>query len=313
VRSAPFIPFSLARSVEVAPQEREWLHEHKLDGYRIEAVLRDGAVQLFTRNAHDWSAKFSRVASELATLPVTSATLDGEIVAVDSRGTASFQRLQQRIDAGSTVGVRYHVFDLLAVDGMDLRRQPLRVRRQALRALLRYKPRASVIRATPTFALTGGDPLQQARARGLEGVICKRLDAPYVSGRNGGWLKVKAGRRQEMVVIGFTDPDGTREGFGALLLGVYDSAGVLHYSGKVGTGFDRSTLHDLRRRLDALQTRTRPIAPRNGIPASSTHWVKPVLVVEVAFAEWTDDQLLRQPVFKGVREDKDATQIRREP
>ncbi len=307
-----FIPLSLARAVDAAPQDPDWLHEHKLDGYRIEAVLRGGTVRLFTRNAHDWSAKFARVVSDLAALPVTSATLDGEVVAVNSDGSASFQRLQQRIDAASVVGVRYHVFDLLTVDGMDLRSEPLRIRREALRAVLRYRTRSSVIRATPSFARTAGDPLEQARERGLEGVISKRLDAPYVSGRNGGWLKVKAGRRQEMVVIGYTDPNGTREGFGALLLGVYTGDGVLRYAGKVGTGFDRATVMHLRGQLDALHTQDRPIPKRDGLPVSSTHWVKPVLVAEVAFAEWTDDELLRQPVFKGLRVDKDATRIRRE-
>lgn len=307
-----FLPLSLARLVDAAPQEHGWLHEHKLDGYRIEAVLRDGAVQLFTRNAHDWTAKFTRVAADVSTLPVMSATLDGEIVAVDGRGVASFQRLQQRIDAASDVGVRYHVFDLLTVNDMDFRREPLSVRREALQALLKSRPRASVIRPTPTFKRTGGDPLQQARERGLEGVISKRLTAPYVGGRSGGWLKIKSGRRQELVVVGFTDPDGTREGFGALLLGVYDTAGVLHYAGKVGTGFDRPTLRRLRRRLGALETRHRAIAKRSDIPVAPTHWVKPEIVVEVVFTEWTDGNLLRQPVFKGVREDKDPTQIVRE-
>jgi len=307
-----FLPLSLARAVDTTPREREWLHEYKLDGYRIEAVLRDGTVQLFTRNANDWSAKFSRVAFDLATLPVASATLDGEIVAVDAKGAASFQRLQQRIDAKSDTGVRYHVFDLLTVDGIDLRSEPLRVRRQALRALLRYRPRASVIRPTPTFNRKVGDPLEQARSKGLEGVISKRMNAPYVSGRNGGWLKVKAGQRQELIVLGFTDPDGSREGFGALLLGVYDNAGVLHYAGKVGTGFDRQTLTTLHRRLRALQTRARPNTLHGDIGVAGSHWITPSLVVEVAFAEWTDDGRLRQPVFKGVREDKDATLVQRE-
>ncbi len=307
-----FVPLALAQSADSAPTDSCWLHEEKLDGYRIEAILRDGAVQLFTRNAHDWTEKFSRVAAELAILPVASAVLDGEVVAVDVHGVASFQRLQQRIDAGSTVGIRYHIFDLLWIDGTDLRGQPLSVRRRALRELLSYRQRHTVIRTTKTLNVRRGDPLQQARERGLEGVISKRVDAPYLSGRNSNWLKVKVTRRQEMVVIGFTDPEGARTGFGALLLGVYDDQGVLQYAGKVGTGFDQPTLVRLHRQLCALEVRSSSVVKVVGLETRSVHWVKPALVAEVGFAEWTADGLLRQPVFKGMREDKDVTLVHRD-
>jgi len=307
-----FLPLSLAASAASAPTDSRWLHEEKLDGYRIEALLRAGAVRLFTRNAHDWTARFARVAAELAALPVSSAVLDGEVIALDADGAASFQRLQQRIDAGSTVGVRYHVFDLLEIDGTDLRGEPLAVRREALSALLTYRRRNSVIRTAKTLNVRRGDPLEQARELGLEGVISKRVDAPYVSGRHRNWLKVKVTRRQEMVVIGFTEPEGSRDAFGALLLGVYDDKGILTYAGKVGSGFDQATLVGLHRRLLHLEVRASPVAKVAGLVLRSVHWVQPTLVAEVGFAEWTDDGRLRQPVFKGLREDKDAMLVRRE-
>lgn len=305
------MPVGLA-TLEVAPPTgTDWIHEEKLDGYRIEALVSDGDVRLVSRNEKDWTHRFPAIADALRALPVRSAVLDGEVIAYDDSGATSFQRLQQSLDADEIRNVRYHVFDLLMLDGIDLRELPLVIRRGFLHELLRELGRASVVRPTREFHLRDGDPLQQACALGIEGIVSKREDSSYPQGRSPLWIKSKCSRRQEFVIVGYTEPQGSRSHFGALLLGVYDGA-TLRYAGKVGTGFDFDTLTAIIRELRKLETKETLVTSPVSIPRAGLHWVKPVLVAEIAFTEWTSDGLLRHPVFKGLRLDKPARAVRRE-
>jgi len=298
-----------------APEGEDWVHEEKLDGYRIEAVVNGNGCRLYSRNEKDWTARFPQVAEILSALPVQSVVLDGEIVAFDDEGNTSFQRLQQSLDQHELRSVRYHVFDILSLDGADLRGLPLALRRDFLRDVLRAVPAGrdgrAVVRATREFHTRDGNPLEHACTLGIEGVVSKRADSTYPVGRSPLWIKSKCSRRQEFAIVGFTDPQGSRDSFGALLIGVYDGD-ELRYAGKVGTGFDVATLRTLRERLRTLETPGHDIAHKVGLPRTGVHWVKPTLVAEIVFTEWTSDGLLRHPVFKGLRTDKPARDVRRE-
>ena len=301
----------LATLVSGPPPGDDWVHEIKLDGYRILLRVERGRVKLLTRNRQDWTARFPAVAEAAAALPVKEALLDGEIVALDRAGVSSFQALQQadQLETGRTLV--YVVFDLLFLDGSDLRPLPLGERKARLARLL--KGRRGRLRYSEHFDLPGQRVFDRACRLGLEGIIAKQKNAPYTSGRGQAWLKVKCVARQELVIGGYTDPDGARAEFGSLLLGVHDRDGRLVYAGRVGTGFDHATLKNLGARLRKLERRASPFAadgPRP--PARGAHWVKPELVAEVAFTEWTRDGLLRHPAFQGLREDKPAAQIVRE-
>lgn len=316
----PFLSLSLATLDEQIPMGSEWICEAKLDGYRIEAVRSAaGRVSLFTRNAHDWTERFPVIADAIAEWPVPAMTLDGEVIARVPRGVSAFQALQDAIGprskkpkATSTIlPLRFVVFDLLTLDGRDLRRLPLRDRQTLLREVLKQRPARGPIMPVRRFA-SRTDVLEAACAAGLEGVVCKRLDAPYVAGRHRQWIKVKCGNRQEFVVVGFTEPRGSRTALGALLLGVYDTRGALHFAGKVGSGFDTLELASLKRTLSALELRTPSLTDTSLAPRGAVHWVKPQLVAEVSFTEWTREGLLRHPVYHGLREDKAARDVRRE-
>jgi bifunctional non-homologous end joining protein LigD len=301
----------LATLVSGPPPGDDWVHEIKLDGYRILLRAERGRVKLLTRNRQDWTARFPAVAEAAAALPVKEALLDGEIVALDRAGVSSFQALQQadQLETGRTLV--YVAFDLLFLDGSDLRPLPLVERKARLARLL--KGRRGRLRYSEHFDLPGQRVFDRACRLGLEGIIAKQKNAPYTSGRGQAWLKVKCVARQELVIGGYTDPDGARAEFGSLLLGVYDRDGRLVYAGRVGTGFDHATLKNLGARLRKLERRGSPFAaagPRP--PARGAHWVKPELVAEVAFTEWTRDGLLRHPAFQGLREDKPAARIVRE-
>lgn len=310
-----FLPVSLATLEVQLPTGPGWIYEAKLDGYRIEAVVNHRAkapVTLYSRNANDWTARFPLVAEALADLPVERATFDGEIVVPVARGQSAFQALQRSLEAGVIQNVHYVLFDLLALDDVDLRAAPLRDRQSLLRALLQHRAARSPLRAVKRYSPRGGAVLARACADGLEGLVCKQLDGSYQSGRHRGWIKVKCIRRQEFVVVGYTEPRGSRTGFGALLLAVYDANGRLHFAGKVGSGFDTVGLATLYDRLLAIEQPAPTLARATGVPAREVHWVQPLLVAEVAFTEWTDDGRLRHPVFQGLREDKAATDVVRE-
>jgi bifunctional non-homologous end joining protein LigD len=311
MRLPAWVAPQLATLVSDPPPGDEWVHEIKLDGYRILLRIERGRVKLLTRNRQDWTARFPGVAEAAAALPVKEALLDGEIVVLDRAGVSSFQALQQadRLETGRTLV--YVAFDLLFLDGLDLRPLPLVDRKARLARVL--KGRRGRLRYSEHFDVPGRRVFARACRLGLEGIIAKRKQAPYTSGRGQAWLKVKCVARQELVIGGYTDPEGARADFGSLLLGVHDREGRLVYAGRVGTGFDQATLESLGARLRKLERHASPFAaagPRP--PARGAHWVKPELVAEVAFTEWTRDGLLRHPAFLSLREDKPAAQIVRE-
>lgn len=308
-----FIPPQLATLVDSAPTGPEWVFEIKYDGYRLEALIEAGRVRLFTRRGNDWTARFPDLGKQLARLPVKSATLDGEVVALDASGRSLFSLLQQSLDARRPQDLTFFAFDLLQLDGKDLRSLPLTERHRALTQLLRTA-RATTkgpVRLGQRLTGDGRELLRAACQLGLEGIIAKRIDAPYSSTRGTAWVKVKCGHRQEFVVIGFTPPKGARTGLGSLLLAVHDK-GELRYAGRVGSGIPDEGLRKLSERLRRLERPGSPLGLRpTGIPGVA-HWVEPQLVVEVSFTEWTTDGRLRHPVFQGVREDKPSNEVRRE-
>ncbi len=300
----------LATLVADPPDGPDWLHEQKFDGYRILAELDRGKVRLLSRRFKDWTAAFPKVGDAVAELPVRRAVLDGEVAAVLPDGRTSFQALQNR----STANVAYFVFDLLAEDDDDLTRLPLEQRKASLQALLtRPRRRASVIRYSDHVVGGGREFFALACQRGLEGIISKRRDKPYLAGRCTTWVKIKCLQRQELVVGGFTDPEGSRQGIGALLVGYYAGPQLI-YAGKVGTGYTHAMLLELRKRLTPIERATSPFSPEppRAWTGASRHWVAPELVAEVAFSEWTNDGRLRHPSFQGLRFDKPARDVVRE-
>ncbi|MEU6641281.1 non-homologous end-joining DNA ligase [Saccharomonospora sp. NPDC046836] len=290
-----------------------WIFERKLDGVRAVCVRAGGAEPvLWSRNRRPMNAAYPELVEALAAQSGDEFTVDGEIVAFDGRQT-SFAKLQPRIHLGDPARARatgievfYYLFDLLDFGGTDATALPLRQRKQLLRQAFDFHDPIRLSR----YRNTDGERfLREACAEGWEGLIAKRANAPYRGGRSRDWLKFKCVKDQEFVVGGFTDPAGSRTGFGALLVGYY-SGRTLRYAGKVGTGYNDAMLRDLRRRFDAL---ARPSAPfADPVREVGSHWVEPELVVEVGFTEWTEDGRLRHPRFRGLREDKPATEVVRE-
>ncbi|WP_437941983.1 DNA ligase D [Sorangium sp. So ce341] len=306
-RRGPFpdeVEPQLATLVTGPPQGEGWLYEVKFDGYRMLAQLRGGRVTLLTRRGQDWTERFASVRDDLARLPAREAVLDGEIVIVGPDGVTDFQALQNALSDGNDGHegrLMYFVFDLLYLDGRDLRDCAQVTRKRALEALLEEAPEEGTLRYTEHLEEDGAAVFQHACKLGIEGVIAKRPEAPYRSGRGSSWLKVKCGKRQEFVIVGFTEPTGARQGLGAILVGV-NRSGKLAYAGKVGTGFTNKTLTTLRSRLESIE-RAKPAfagAPR----MRGVHWVEPKLLAEVQFSAWTRDGRLRHPSFEGLREDR---------
>ena len=308
-----FVAPQLATLVAEAPRDAGWLHELKLDGYRALCRIEGGRARLLTRRENDWTSQFARVASAAAFVPAEAALLDGEVVWMGDDGRTDFQALQRALGAERDDRLFYFAFDLLHLDGFDLRRAPLAERKEALRALLAAAPdEAAAIRFSDHVEGDGVPFLRQACRHRLEGIISKRRDAPYQERRTRDWLKIKCSAEQELVIVGYTEPAGSRQGLGALLLGVHEGAELRH-AGKVGTGFDEATLRDLLRRLQALERPTPPVVnPPRGAKARGVHWVEPELVAQVSFTDWTEDGVLRHPSFKGLREDKDPHEVVRE-
>jgi bifunctional non-homologous end joining protein LigD len=300
----------LAVLVDEPPKGAGWIYEVKFDGYRLLTRIDGDDVRLFTRNGNDWSSRLKPLRDEVRALGIASAWLDGEIVVMNGKGNPDFQSLQRAFDSSKTADIVFFVFDLPHFGGYDLRRVPLLERRQLLQRLLESRESAHV-RYSEHFDAPVAQLLEGACKKGLEGLIGKRADAPYASTRSTSWIKLKCTRRQEFVVAGYTDPKGSRTGFGSLLLGVHDAEGRLVYAGNVGTGFDESLLRSLMAKLEALATDKDPFHER---PRSvKGHWVRPKLIAEVAFTEWTGDGRIRHPVFHGLRADKDPQAITREP
>ncbi len=300
-------PLALAMVVETPPAGEEWLHEIKHDGYRIVARIEEGEVRLVSRNGKDWTKEFPQVARAVGRLPAGTAILDGEVAAVLPSGATSFQALQRRSE--SAAPIVYFVFDLLHLDGWDLRGVGLGARKQVLRRLLESAP--GELRFSDHVRGHGPEFFEQARSAGLEGVVSKRKDAPYREGRGGDWRKAKCRLSQEVVIGGWAASSDNRGVLGSLLVGLYEE-GALVYAGRVGSGFSERLLADLQRRLEA---RRRDTSPFGDVPADhrkGVTWAEPDLVAQVEFTEWTDEGRMRQPVFLGLRDDRDPRHVVRE-
>jgi len=301
----------LATLVDAPPPDPEnWVFEVKFDGYRMLARIEDGAVRLITRNANDWTDKLLPLKVELERMKLPDGWYDGEIVVHDESGKPDFGKLQLAFDGKHAEHIEFFLFDVPYFDGHDLRELPLIDRRDLLEQLLKKK-KSDKVRFSAEFGTKPDELVVAACKIGLEGVIGKRRDSRYVSRRSPDWIKLKCGLRQEFVIGGFTDPKGSRTGIGSLLLGTYDEEGVLRYAGNVGSGFNHSSLTSIAKRLETLRSDDSPF-PTRAVPGRKHHWVKPVLVAEVSFSEWTSAGAVRHPVFQGLREDKPAKGITRE-
>jgi bifunctional non-homologous end joining protein LigD len=293
---------------DTAPDGETWLHEIKWDGYRLLADVRDGVVALRSRNGLNWTEDFPEVVQAIQALPVTDLRLDGELVVLDAQGRSDFTGLQKVIDGTARQPLRYVVFDMPGVAGVDISRAPLLERKTLLKDLLGDTPGTL---AYSDHVLDHGPAVFEASGKaGFEGIISKRVDAPYVSARSPSWVKVKHENTDEFLVVGYTDPKGSRSGFGSLLMAAPDKGG-LRYVGRVGTGFDDAKLAAMHRQLKALDTDKAAVELPSHVPfkASSVHWVNPALVAEVAFRGWAKEGLLRQASFKRLREDKTAKEL----
>ncbi len=306
------------------PPAGDWHYEIKFDGFRALALKGAGETRLLSRNEKDLGAKFPAIAEAVAGLAVRDCVLDGEIVALDPKGRSSFQLLQAYELGETPPALVYYIFDLPRLEGIDLRELPLEERKARLAALL-SETDSDALRYSASLGDDAPALLRQARKLGLEGLIGKRAGSRYESGRrSGAWIKLKLHREQEFVIGGYTPPGGSRPHLGALLVGVHDENGALLCTGKVGTGFNAASLRALHARLEKIR---RPDCPFANLPATRAsrfgkgltasalrhcHWVRPVLVCQLRFSEWTRDGSLRQPVFLGLREDKDAREVVRE-
>jgi bifunctional non-homologous end joining protein LigD len=293
---------------EVPEEDSGWVHEMKLDGYRIQAHLKNGIGSFYTRNAHEWSNFFPHLLDALEKLPIDQAIFDGEIVAMDADGRSHFQNLQNSFKQKHDQHFRYYLFDILYVDGTDLRDLPLIERKNILKEILQQAPASLIF--SEHLETDGKHFYQVACEHQLEGIISKLADAPYHSGRNDLWVKVKCTSRQEFVIGGWTDPQGGRKGLGALLLGIFEN-NKLRYAGKVGTGFDQQSLLHIKKELESLEASESPFA-LNTPAGKNIHWVRPVKVCEASFSNWTEERILRNPVFLGIREDKKPKEIKME-
>jgi bifunctional non-homologous end joining protein LigD len=300
----------LATLVDQTPTGDAFLHEVKFDGYRVIACVETGKVRLLTRRGEDWTERMPSLANAIAQLDVHSAILDGEFVALDDKGLSDFQLLQNSFSGKSNAPLAYYAFDLLYLDGLDLRPLPLLARKAQLKALFDQLPKSEqVLRYSEHTVGDGARFFEAAVKLGLEGVVSKRADSSYHSGRGKDWQKSKGLARQEFVIVGFTEPAGGRAHLGALLLGTH-RAGEVVYSGRVGTGFSDRSLKELHEALAPLEIERPKLANApKGAEIRGVHWVKPELVAEVAYTAITHDGLLRHPTFKGLREDKPAREV----
>ncbi len=304
----------LATLADVVPQGSNWVHEIKFDGYRILGFRSGRTVRLITRNGKDWTGKFPSIAAALTGLRSDNAVLDMEAVVLDRHGKTSFQALQNALgDSGDSKSVVAYVFDLLFLNGKDMTGLPLLERKEKLERLI---GNSKTLRFSDHIAGNGDQMLAKACAAGLEGIIAKEAKAAYSPGRGKSWLKIKCALRQEFVIVGYSDSRTGERALGALYLG-YQNNGALQYAGKVGTGFTLKSARELSDRLKSIQVAS-PVLGRAetaGLGAGewrAVHWVKPVLLCEVSFTEWTADGRIRHPSFQGLREDKSASQVRKE-
>ena len=304
-----FIPPQLATLVDKPPKGTHWLHEVKFDGYRIIAFKQGNDVVLKSRNNKDWTEELQSVADAIRTLPIKNIIVDGEVVLLDSHGKSDFQLLQNAIKNGNSAPFIYYLFDILYYDQYDLCSLPLIERKSILKHALTFD--SNVLYYSDHILNNGEDMFTHSCQLALEGIISKRLDSHYTSKRSRDWLKIKCLKRQEFIIGGYSDPKGERAHFGALFLGVFNEEGTLDYAGNVGTGFTQASLKEIYQRLEEHKSTINPFTTK---PPGFTkaHWLKPQLIGEVAFTEWTKEGHLRHPSFKGLRLDKDSSQIVRE-
>lgn len=286
-----------------------WIYERKLDGVRCLVFKKNGVVRICSRNKNVLNNMYPELVKALRDMPADNFIADGEIVTFDGDLT-SFSKLQQRINVSSPdehlisrVPVLIYLFDMLYQDGMDITMLPLRERKSLLKDFI---PFADPVRYCTHRNEEGETFLHEACEKGWEGLIAKRADAPYKHSRSGDWLKFKCSNQQELVIVGYTEPQGQRVGFGALLVGFYENE-KLHYAGKVGTGFSDRELEDLLKKMKRLERKTRPV--EEDIREPDVHWISPRLVAEVGFTEWTNDNKLRHPRYLGLRHDKEAEEV----
>ena len=306
----------LAMLADSIPKGDQWLHELKFDGYRLLCFVKSRHARLLTRAGNDWTSSFPEVAEAIAKLPIESAVLDGELVALNERGVPSFQSLQNALRTSRSRRLQVYLFDLPYCNGYDLRQVPLIERKALLQQIVEQQPkRTSNLIGFSVHALGDGSALfAKACELGMEGIVSKQTDSAYVAKRSSAWLKIKCIQRQEFVIAGYTDPAGSRIGFGSLVLGYHDQpGGTFKYAGNVGTGFSGAALNELMAKLKRLEQKDMPFAQRpSGLALKSTHWVQPKLIAEVTFSEWTGDGRLRHPAFIALRTDKKPSEIVRE-
>jgi bifunctional non-homologous end joining protein LigD len=301
----------LAALVKKPPDGDDWLHEIKFDGYRMHARLERGRVKLLTRTGLDWTLKYPAISGAFATLRAETAYLDGELCGVRPDGTTSFSMIQNASDGGNAASLVFYPFDLLYLDGKSLLALPLRQRKRQLQKLMANAP--DNLHYSDHHIGQGAAFFEQAGKLGVEGIVSKRVDGAYEPGRRT-WQKVKCLNREEFIVVGWSDPEGSRHRIGALLLGYYAPDGELIYAGRAGTGMPERELERLWQRLQPIAVEKMPLSappPRGGrfgspLVLSKVHWVRPEMVAEVSYVEWTGDGLLRHVVYLGEREDKAA-------
>ena len=310
-----FPEVQLATLADQPPAGSGWLHEVKFDGYRLLGYRAGEAVSLRTRNGNDWTAKFPSIAAELKRLPARDAVIDMEAVVLDAKGRSSFQALQAALGiGGDRESIVAYAFDLLEVDGHDATAEALTARKKRLRSMLGAG--AGNLRYCDHVVGQGRRMSARACSMGLEGIISKQCQAPYEPGRGGKWLKIKCTKRQEFIILGYSAPRSGERAFGALYIG-YRMHGSLKFAGKVGTGFSMRNARELHARLNQVAVGEAVIARADapGVAAAewrSIQWVKPTLLCEVAFTEWTTDGKVRHPSFQGLREDKEAKDVKKE-
>ncbi len=305
-----FISPQLALLVDRVPSGEGWIHEVKFDGYRIQAHLQSKNIKLFTRSGLNWTAKYPELKNALSKLKVENAIFDGEVVALDKTGRSDFGLLQRAMKDKKSKDLVYYVFDLLFLNGTDLRGQPLEDRKKRLAKILSSLKGGNVFLSTHLQS-QGREFFDASCDHHLEGIISKRVDRPYLSGRRDDWVKTKCRKGQEFVIGGYVEGQGHRQALGALLLGVFDAKEDFVYVGRVGSGFDTRDLKDLLRRLKKIEQEASAFdqkSPRG----TGLHWVNPQLVAQIEFSNWTKDGVLRNPVFHGLRLDKPAGSVRKE-